>query len=36
MASAAEWLDAYRSFWEGNLDSFTTFVEARASAEAED
>jgi DNA-binding transcriptional ArsR family regulator len=36
MASAAEWLDAYRSFWEGNLDSFTAFVEARASAEADD
>lgn len=30
MAEASEWLDAYRAFWEGNLDSLARFVESQA------
>ncbi len=30
MAEASEWLDTYREFWEGNLDSLAKFVEERA------
>jgi DNA-binding transcriptional ArsR family regulator len=31
MASAAEWLNAYRAFWQGNLDSLARFVEGSES-----
>jgi DNA-binding transcriptional ArsR family regulator len=36
MATAAEWLSAYRVFWEANLDSLTRFVEAKAGGKAEE
>lgn len=29
MASAEEWLSAYRAFWNNQLDDFITFVEKR-------
>lgn len=29
MASAEEWLSAYRAFWNNQLDDFVTFVEKR-------
>jgi DNA-binding transcriptional ArsR family regulator len=34
MATAAEWLSAYRQFWEANLDSLARFVEGEAGRRA--
>lgn len=35
LASAAEWLAAYRAFWEGHLDSLARFVEEAHRGEGE-
>lgn len=34
MADAADWLAAYRVFWEGNLDSLAKFAEREAGRKA--
>jgi DNA-binding transcriptional ArsR family regulator len=36
MASAADWLAAYRVFWEANLDSLAKFAEGEAARRADE
>ena len=33
LASADEWIGAYRSYWTGQLDELATFVESRSKTE---